>query len=139
MIVGIKKEPCKKVPTIDVATKEINGSLIELYKDEDKTVAYLTTAKPGAFKGYHLHKLRQSHYVCIKGKMKITVVKDSEKEEYILDSQTQERLLIPTNVYIGLENIGEEEAWLINYPSPSYNPDLKDEQVDKTREEIEGK
>ncbi len=42
----------KKVTTYDHGQKE-NGFLIELYKDGDKTTAYLTAATPGAFKGYH--------------------------------------------------------------------------------------
>lgn len=139
MIGGIKKEPCKKVTTFDVETKEPNGHLIELFKDNDKTVVYLSAASPGAFKGYHLHTVRKSHYVPIKGKMKVTVVSGEEKEEHVLDSANPERLLLPTNVYIGLENIGNEEAWLINFPDPAYDPSLKGEQLDKSREEIEGK
>lgn len=139
MIPGIKKEPCKKVTTFDVKTRESNGHLIELYKDNDKTVVYLSAASPGAFKGYHLHTVRKSHYVPLRGKMKVTVVSGLEKEEYILDSANPQRLLLPTNVYIGLENIGHEEAWLINFPDPAYDPNLKGEQLDKSREEIEGK
>lgn len=139
MIAGVRKEPCGKVGTFDIKTKEPNGFLVELYKDREKTLAYLTSAKPGAFKGYHLHTVRQSHYVCIKGRMKITVVKDRQREEYTLDSKNPERLLIPANVYIGLENIADEESWLINLPNPPYDPNLKGEQIDKTREEIEGK
>ena len=41
------------------------------------------------------------------------------------------------NVATGLENIGDEEAWLINYPDPPYDPDLKDEQVEYTQAELE--
>ena len=62
-----------------------------------------------------------------------------DKQEFILDSNTPERLLFPTNVYIGLENIGEEEAWLINFPHPAYDPDLKDEQVDKSPQDLQEK
>jgi hypothetical protein len=40
-------------------------------------------------------------------------------------------------VATGLENIGTEEAWLINYPDPPYDPSLKDEQVEYTKEELE--
>jgi hypothetical protein len=36
----------------------------------------------------------------------------------------------------GLQNIGEEEAWLINYPDPAYDPDLSDEQVEYTRKSL---
>lgn len=133
----IKKEPCKKVMTYATGTKDPNGHLIELYKDGEKTVAYLTVALPGAFKGYHLHSVRRSHYVCLRGRVKITVVEGKEKVEHILDAEKPERLLLPTNVYIGIENIGTEEVWMINYPDPAYDPALKGEQQDKTPEEID--
>lgn len=131
-----KLEEAKKVSTFDPAGSK-NGSLTELYKEGEKTTAYLTTIKPGMFKGYHLHRVRAARYVCIRGKMKITLYRGKEREEYILDAQRPERLFIPEGVATGLQNIGNEEAWLINYPDPPYDPNLKDEQVEYTQEELE--
>lgn len=134
-------EEAKKVTTHS-ADKSENGFLIELFKDKEtsqKTEVYLTAAKPGAFKGYHLHRVRAARYVAIKGRMKITLYAPGDpnsKEEHILDSSTQTRLFIPKDIATGLENIGEEEAWLINYPSPAYDPSLTDEQVEYTEEEL---
>jgi dTDP-4-dehydrorhamnose 3,5-epimerase-like enzyme len=132
------KEDAKKVTTFNHSGVE-NGFLIELYKEGDKTTAYLTAAKPGSFKGYHLHRVRAARYVCVRGKMKITLIRpgSKEKEEHILDATTPQRLFIPKDIATGLENIGEEEAWLINYPDPAYDPSLKDEQVEYTLEELE--
>ncbi len=132
----LKTEIAKKVTTFDLDGKE-NGFLIELFKDGDKTTAYLTCAKPGAFKGYHLHRVRAARYVCVKGKMKIIVYVAGKREEYILDGSTPSRLFIPKNVPTGLENISSEDAWLINYPDPPYDPSLVDEQVDFTQEECD--
>lgn len=128
-------EPAKKVQTFD-HNKNENGFLVELFKDANKTLFYLTAAKVGAFKGYHLHRIRESRYICIKGKMKIILYKDKKREEHILDAANPQRLHIPTNVATGLQNIGNEEAWLINFPSPPYDPYLKDEQVEYTEEEL---
>ncbi len=130
-------ENAKKVTT-HAANGEENGFLVELYKDEQKTTAYLTTTKPGSFKGYHLHRVRAARYVAIKGKMKIILYKPgtAEKEEYILDAEKPTRLFIPNNIATGLLNISDEEAWLINYPDPPYDPHLKDEQVEYTEEEL---
>ena len=136
MINEVKIEPVKKVNTFDVGKNE-NGFLTELFKDGDKTVVYLSAAKPGVFKGYHLHRVRAARYVCIKGKMKIITYQNGERKEHILDAAEPQRLFIPNNVATGLENIGDEEAWLINYPDPAYDPELKDEQVEYTQEEIE--
>lgn len=133
----------KKVTTFDPQGKE-NGWLIELFKDKatgERTEAYLTAALPGAFKGYHLHRVRAARYVALKGKMKITtyeyVGNNWVKTETILDSANPQRMFIPKDTATGLENIGSEEAWLINYPDPAYDPSLKDEQVEYTKEELE--
>lgn len=138
MIDTVKLEEAKKVTTRDLEGAE-NGFLIELFKGEDgeTTEAYLTAAAPGAFKGYHLHRVRASRYVCIKGVMKIILYVEGRREEHILDAKRPERLFIPKNIPTGLENIGTEEAWLINYPDPPYDPSLKDEQVDFTQEECD--
>lgn len=135
-IEGVTVEDAKKVSTFDHDRKE-NGFLIELFKDGDKTVAYMTTLAVGAFKGYHLHRIRAARYVCVKGKIKIILYKNKERQEILLDSASPTRLFIPDNVATGLENAGEEEAWLINYPDPAYDPSLKDEQVEYTEEELE--
>lgn len=133
-----KIEDAKKVKTLDLEGIE-NGFLIELFKDEEKTTAYLTCTKPGMFKGYHLHRVRAARYVCLKGKMKITLYKPGtqEKEEHVLDAENPKRLFIPNNIATGLLNISDEDAWLINYPDPPYDPSLKDEQVEYSEQELE--
>lgn len=133
-------EDVKEVKTKDHSGNE-NGFLMELFKSNDnlKTEIYLTAAKPGAFKGYHLHRIRAARYVALKGKMKITLYRPGEpqsKEEYILEANNPKRLFIPKEVATGLENIGDEEAWLVNYPDPPYDPSLKDEQIEYTEEEL---
>ena len=139
----METQEAKKVKTFDAQGRE-NGWLMELYKDQEtgqKTEAYLTAALPGAFKGYHLHRVRAARYVALKGKMKITtyVQEDGKwvKSETVLEAGVPTRMFIPKNVATGLENIGSEEAWLINYPDPAYDPSLKDEQVEYTQEELE--
>ncbi len=135
-ITVVKTEEAKKVTTKDLAGSE-NGFLIEMFKDCNKTVVYLSCATPGAFKGYHLHKVRGARYVCIKGTMKIILYVDGKREEHILTSNPPMRLYIPPMVPTGLQNIGNEDGWLVNYPDPAYDPDLKGEQVDFTQEELD--
>lgn len=140
MIDKVSVEPAKYVPTKDHGGKE-NGFLIEMFKDGDKTVVYLSAATPGAFKGYHLHRVRAARYVCLRGRMRIILYQRTGdkwvREEHTLDASEPKRLFIPKNVATGLENIGDEEGWLVNYPDPPYDPSLKDEQVEYTQEELE--
>lgn len=136
MVKKIKLEKARKVPTFDFEGKE-NGFLLELFKEGKKTIAYLSATKPGGFKGYHYHKIRAARYVCIKGKMKITLYVNGRREEHILSADKPERLFVPPRIPTGLLNIGKEEGWLINYPHPAYDPILKGEQVEFTEEELE--
>jgi len=138
----VHKEDAKKILTKDAEGKE-NGWLMEMFKSSDgsKTEVYLSAASPGAFKGYHLHRVRAARYVCLRGKMKIiTYVREGDKwirSENILDGSKPERFFIPKGVATGLENIGDEEAWLVNYPDPAYDQQLSDEQVEYNQEELE--
>jgi dTDP-4-dehydrorhamnose 3,5-epimerase-like enzyme len=136
MITDVSSEAAKRVTTFDHDGNE-NGWLVELYKDGAKTIAYLTAAAPGAFKGYHLHRIRAARYVCIRGRMKIITYADGRRDEHVLDAAIPQRLFIPPNVATGLQNIGDEEAWLINYPDPPYDPGIEDEQVEYTQAELE--
>ena len=140
---SVRTEDAKKVKTFSHDGSE-NGFLIEMQKDKEtgqKTEVYLTAAFPGAFKGYHLHRVRAARYFILKGKMKITTYShDGQKwvkEETIIDSAMPTRMFISKDVATGLENIGTEEAWLVNYPDPAYDPSLKNEQVEYTQEELE--
>ena len=136
MIEVVASESAKRVVTYDHDGAE-NGWLLELYKDGRLTTAYLTAAATGAFKGYHLHRIRAARYVCVRGRMKIILYVDGRRQEHVLDAAHPQRLFIPPGTATGLQNIGDEEAWLINYPDPPYDPDLSDEQVEYTQEELE--
>ncbi|MEK6941127.1 MAG: WxcM-like domain-containing protein [Nanoarchaeota archaeon] len=130
--------PAKKVITHDLNGNE-NGYIIELFKEDRKTKVYLTTIKKGGFKGYHLHRIRSSNYVCIRGVVKIILYTDTKKEEYILNADKPERLHIPPKVATGLKNIRDEEVWIVNFPEPPYDPEQKNEQIEFTEKELEEK
>lgn len=144
MVDRVSTEPAKYVVTKDHGGNE-NGFLIEMFKDGDKTDVYLSAASPGAFKGYHLHRVRAARYICLRGKMRIILYVPHEengttrwvREEHLLDGAKPSRLFIPKNVATGLQNIGDEDGWLVNYPDPPYDPELEDEQVEYTQEELE--
>lgn len=131
-------EKAKKVMTKDLEGNE-NGFLIELTKNGDLTTSYLSCCYPGAFKGYHLHKVREANYICIRGELAVIMYFETGREVVWLDASKPERLHIPINVPTGLLNLGDEEAWIINNPNPAYDPSLKDEQIDFTQAEMDAK
>ncbi|MFH1408652.1 MAG: WxcM-like domain-containing protein [Nanoarchaeota archaeon] len=126
----------KKIPTKDLDGKD-NGGLFELFKEGAKTTAYMITLPAGAYKGYHWHRVRWGRYICVRGKIKVITYTEGKREEHILDSAVHNNLVIPVQVANKILNIGEEEAWLINFPEPPYDPEMKDEQIDYTEEELE--
>lgn len=116
-----QKELCKRVKTFDPSGEQ-NGYLYELFKSGRKTTCYLTSALPGCFKGFHTHRVRESNYVCVKGRIKIILITKNGREEHFLDSEIPERLNIGINIPTAIMNEWDEEAWLINMPDPAYDP-----------------
>ena len=129
----INQAKAKKITTYDLKETE-NGYLIELGKDGPKTTSYLTVALPGCFKGYHMHTVRCSNYVCIRGKVDVVLfVKEGPyhgKSVFRLSAEGPDSLHIPINIPTAIHNPFPEEAWLINIPDPPYDPSLEGEQVD---------
>jgi dTDP-4-dehydrorhamnose 3,5-epimerase-like enzyme len=129
-------EDLKVVTTIDPHTKSPNGRLIECIKESDKTLAYITIIAPHSMKGYHLHNERTARYVCLKGKVRIVLYSGSKKEEYTLDEYNHQRLIIPPFIATGLINDCPEEAWILNVPTPPYDPKKHWEQEEFTEAEL---
>lgn len=136
----VREGAMKRVATYDAQGRE-NGFLMELMKDGRLTKAYLTCVFPGSFKGYHLHRVREANYVAVRGALRVTVyVREGNRwirKEHVLESAKGTTLHIPTNTATGFSSATDEEAWVINFPEPYYNPELKDEQVEYTEEELE--
>lgn len=120
---------CKEITTYDKDGRE-NGSVIELLKNGEKTISYITTIKPGAFKGYHIHKRRTNRFVCIKGSLELFVYDPAIQKDLKLglDAEFPEVITIPPMMAIGIENLGIIDGWLLNFPDPPYDPAHKDEQ-----------
>ncbi len=89
----------EKHDTKDISDKHINGSLTVIYRDYDEIIknqpkmVYVSSVNAGEIKGPHLHKIRNSYFACIHGKV-IFIIKD-EKGEYIeIESSSENPVLI---------------------------------------------
>ena len=71
----IKTYTLEKHVTKDIHDKHVNGTLVPVWRNWDKIIkvipemVYITSINPGEVKGPHLHIIRHSYYVCIKGKV----------------------------------------------------------------------
>lgn len=113
-----------------------NGYLVPIYNIHDEFFApghepqqvYLTVVAPGAIKGPHLHHVRTGFFTCIKGNVRIVVKTDQGYEEF-LSGEDHDYLSveIPTGVPAAIQNLGDEDAFVLNMPNPAWTPDMSDE------------
>ena len=123
-----------KIPTYDARRKQ-NGWLLPMYNVHETRIpkrrtpqqVYLTVVNPGAQKGPHLHKQRWGLMICIRGDVKIVLRQKGGYREYFSGEKHGFRLVqIPAGTPAAIYNLGRQEAYVINMPSPAWsrkNPD----------------
>ena len=124
-----------RIPTFDPAGQQ-NGYLIPIYNVNDGFFApgkepqqvYLTVVAPRACKGPHLHFIRTGFFTCIKGNVRIVVKVEGEYQEYYSgESYEYLSVEVPVGISAVIQNIGDEEAFVLNMPNPAWTPEMKDE------------
>ena len=82
---------------------------------------YFSTIYRGKIKGWHLHKESSLNYVCIKGKVKLTLFDDrpgseskNEIQEIILSPKEYNLITIPPNIWNGFKGLENDESIIAN-------------------------
>jgi len=84
--------------------------------------------KIGCSKGPHLHHLRTGYFTCIKGNVKIVVKDKGVYTEYFSgENNSYLSVVIPKGIPALVKNIGNEDAFILNMPSPAWTPTMNDE------------
>lgn len=118
------------------ATGESNGFLVPIFSVHDEKIApaqhpqqvYLTVVAPGCVKGPHLHMKRWGLFTCIKGNVRIVLKMSHGYDEYVSGEAHEFRTVqVPAGVGTALQNIGSEDAYVLNMPSPAWNAIDQDE------------
>ena len=130
----IKITNLEKHVTKDIHSSHVNGSLIPVWRDWDKTITvppkmvYVTSINPGEIKGPHLHVIRHSHYVCIKGKV-VFIIKEKSGKYLEVESSEENPVLIeiPKNFSSAHINLSNEPSIILALADPSWKPDNRDE------------
>ena len=130
----IKSYKLEKHDTKDIHDEHINGYLIPIWRDWDESITvepkmvYMTTINPGEVKGPHLHIIRHSYYVCIKGKVVFIIKEDSGKYLEIESSEEEPVLVeIPKNRSSAHINLSSEPSIILALVNPSWKPNNRDE------------
>jgi hypothetical protein len=125
----------KKFTTKDKAGNE-NGYLIPIYnihedffeKGKEPEQVYLTVITPNCIKGPHLHYIRTGCFTCIKGNARFILKTDNGYNEiYSGENFDYKSVIVPTGIPAALQNIGKEDALVLNMPSPAWTPEMNDE------------
>jgi dTDP-4-dehydrorhamnose 3,5-epimerase-like enzyme len=128
----------KKNPKITTTSKdgEENGFLIpiinvhEHFVDEEQwpQQVYCTVVEPSKVKGPHLHHMRWGLFTCIRGNVKVVVKGDEGFEEYLTGDDHEYRTIqVPAGIPAAIVNMGDEDAYVLNMPTPSWHPDDQDD------------
>ncbi len=115
------------------------GRLIEILRsDEEGFVGfgqvYMTTTYPGVVKAWHLHKVQDDNFCCLKGTVKL-VMYDARDEsptkgtinELFIGDHNPKLVRVPPGVYHGWKCVSEDEAIILNVPTEPYNHEAPDE------------
>ena len=133
MKIKTKKNP--KIITKDLQGNE-NGFLVPIYnfkdgffnKGKEPQQVYLTVISPGKIKGPHLHHIRTGCFTCIKGDARfILKTEEGYNEIYSGESYDYETVIVPTGIAAVLQNLGSDDAYILNMPNPAWTPDMNDE------------
>ena len=95
----IRRHELEKHDTKDIHDGHVNGFLIPAWRDWDDTISvppkmvYVTRINPGERKGPHLHKIRHSYYVCIKGKV-VFIIKNNDGKYLEIESGEDNPVLV---------------------------------------------
>lgn len=113
-----------------------NGYLVPIYnvndhffdRGKEPQQAYLTVVAPRSIKGPHLHYIRTGFFTCIKGNVRIVVRIEGEYQQYYSGERYDYLSVeVPVGVPAAIQNLGDEEAFVLNMPNPAWTPEMKDE------------
>ena len=100
-------------------------------KGKEPQQVYLTVVKKGSIKGPHLHFIRTGCFTCIKGNVRIITKENNKYQEYYSgENHDYLSIIIDAGIPAALQNIGDEDAFILNMPSPAWTPTMHDEYTD---------
>lgn len=119
----------EKHDTRDINDKHVNGSLTVIFRDYDKIIdekinmIYVSSVDPGEIKGPHLHKKRESYFICIHGKV-VFVIKEKNGKFVEIESSSENPKIIkvPHGVASAHVNISKEIARILVLTNISWKP-----------------
>jgi dTDP-4-dehydrorhamnose 3,5-epimerase len=122
------------------------GWLTELYRDDDlpdgfkPVMGYISTTHPGVARGPHEHRDQADGFCFLSGTFRLTLWENrpdrpARKEVFEVGQDNPVFVTVPAGVVHAYENIGAEDAFVLNFPDRLYAGWGKKEPVDEIRHE----
>jgi len=130
----MENEPIKSMKlevhqTKDVNDQHVNGQLTVIWRDWDDFIeynpkmVYISSVNPGEKKGPHLHTVRDSYFVCIRGKVVFIVkTKDGHYEEIESSEENPTLVHVPKNIASAHINLSNQISSVLTLASHSWKP-----------------
>tara|TARA_Y100000996_G_scaffold148438_1_gene114326 strand:+ start:1443 stop:1916 length:474 start_codon:yes stop_codon:yes gene_type:complete len=112
-----------------ITDEHVNGELTVVWRDWDKIIKnepkmiYVSSVNTGETKGPHIHKKRNSYFVCIEGKV-IFILRD-ENGKYIEIESSHEKpimVFVPKNIASAHVNISESTSRVLALADIAWKP-----------------
>jgi len=130
-----------KVRDLQVNADE-RGHLVEVFREDwdeytsEPAMSYYSMTYPGITRAWHKHHRGQiDHFICPKGRIKIGVYDERDNsptegdlDTFVIGEHNQKVVRVPGDCWHGFKTIGDEPAFLINFPSNLYDYEDPDEE-----------
>lgn len=126
--------------------EDSRGWLIELFRDDelppgfDPAMAYLSVTRPGIARGPHEHRDQTDGFAFLSGRFELHLWenrpgKPPEKSVLQVGEENPVVVYVPPGVVHAYRNIGDVDAFVVNFPDRLYAGRGKMEEVDEIRHE----
>ena len=115
------------------------GRLMEILRSDDEGFrkfgqVYISTTYPGVVKAWHLHRVQDDNFCCVKGMVKLVLFDGRDDSptrgtitEYFLGDHNPLLVRVPAGVHHGWKCVSTEESIVVNVPSEPYKRESPDE------------
>ena len=118
------------------------GHLVEVFRedwelyDPAPAMSYYSMSYPGVVRAWHKHLRGQvDHFVCPTGRIKVGIYDDRDDsptqgdlDTFVIGEHDQQVIRIPGDCWHGFKTIGNEPAFLLNFPTKLYDYEDPDEE-----------
>ncbi len=126
---SIKSMKLEVHETKDIVDQHVNGKLTVIWRDLDDFIdfnpklVYISSVNPGEKKGPHLHTIRDSYFVCIRGKV-VFILKTNDGHYEEIESSEENPVLVhvPNNVASAHINLSDNASSVLTLASHSWKP-----------------